>query len=99
MFRRYGPLIAVGAVGCLNEVRFEQQYTASHCALLTECDVLDLYDYASPRACEADTKELDDECEDFSAKTARECIDQTDEMSCADLFHDPRPKACKTVCG
>lgn len=98
LLRRYWPVIAVVTVGCLTEQRFERAYTEKRCALLSDCEVLDLYSYQTSRECGEDLRGLPEECEVFSVKKARKCLESTDSMDCERLMSIDVPSSCESVC-
>jgi hypothetical protein len=91
-------LLIVLLTGCLSPERFDTDWAAERCALLAECEVLDLYGHASEDACLAEAEPIADECEDFDKATASDCLDAMTAMGCSRLFSDPIPAACEQVC-
>lgn len=98
LFRRYGSVVALLAVGCLTEQRFERAYTEKRCGLLTDCEALDLYGYQTSRECGADLRGAPEECEEFDTDKARKCLDSIDSMDCERLMSTDVPAACESVC-
>jgi len=91
-------LVLLPLVGCLSVDRFDDRWAEERCALLSECEALDIYGHSSEAACLSETEPLADGCEDYDRKAGKDCIDKVSQMGCSGLLKDRFPNACNQVC-
>jgi hypothetical protein len=92
-----GWVVLLGT-GCLSEAGFEDDFVESYCALLSECEVLDLYGYQSDGDCNTQASGVTDGCE-FDEDAAEVCLDDIATTGCRDLWDAGLPDSCSEVCG
>ncbi len=91
-------LIPLLLAGCLNGDRFDSKWAEERCALLAECEALDLYGHSSQEQCLSETAPLAEGCESFDREVASDCLDGVDQMTCYRLLKGRFPNACDQVC-
>ncbi len=84
-------------MACMTTGRFEDRYAAEFCQWAQDCEVLDLEGFSTLSECESQFASLPDECENYTQKSARECVEAIRSSTCEDGLSGP-PKACDKVC-
>lgn len=85
--------------GCLSAEKFDGQWAEERCSLLSDCEALDLYGHSSLDDCLIETAPPADDCPDYDADVAQDCLDRVATMGCKALLSDRFPQACDQICG
>jgi hypothetical protein len=85
--------------GCLSAEKFDIRWSEERCTLMSECEALDLYGHSSMEDCLIETTPVADDCPDYDADIAQDCLDRVTKMGCKALLNDSFPEACDQVCG
>ena len=93
-----GVLLSLSTLGCKGPKKFDKQNATTRCALYKDCEVLDLYGYASKQECEQALSGTYTDCDDYDRKAAKSCIEALEGMECEALQEDRLPSACSHAC-
>lgn len=83
--------------------RFAEEMAQATCTLYQDCGYLELFGFSSFDECTAAVQANYDpetvECPDYDRKSALECVDGVQAMTCVDLADSVWPAACAQRCG
>jgi hypothetical protein len=95
-------------LGCYSSTDFEADYAVAACSKVYDesCydeDQLEFFPWDDAEDCienkEPDVELPAEESCDFSPRDARDCVEQTEELSCDDFKGGRFPNVCHVVCG
>lgn len=101
--RRALAISLVLTSACYPQPKFAADAGEAICQLYADCEVLDLYDFASQDDCVAEVTAANDKdaetCAEYDRKAAQDCVNDVNAMSCADAYEGSLPQTCATACG
>lgn len=96
---------ALLAVGCgYNQDRYAEDMIELTCAKFAECDMLDFFG-GSEAECQnyqqsfyQGAEDSEETCPNYDSKSARDCADAWEEITCTELENGQTPAVCDGVC-